>query len=181
MQRLIEKFNKEIKQQLKSELKIENEFLVPTIEKVVVSAGVGDYKDDKGTIEKIATELARMTGQKAKINLSRKAVSAFKLRIGQPVGLTTTLRGERMFDFLNRLVNVALPRVRDFRGISVKSFDNAGNYSLGLRDYSIFPEIKFEEITIPFGLEVNIRIKARNKDDAKLMLQKIGFPFKKGE
>lgn len=181
MERLIEKFNKVILPAVKAELKIENVHELPKIEKVVVSVGTGDFKEDKAAIEKICAEIAKITGQKAKVNKSVKAVSAFKLRIGQPVGVTVTLRGIRMYDFLSRLINVALPRVRDFRGLSTTSFDNAGNYSIGLRDYSIFPEIKYEEITHNFGLEINIRIKARNRDDSKALLTKLGFPFKKGK
>ena len=179
MQRLLEKFNKEIAPATKKELGLKNNFEAPRILKVVVSAGIGDFKDDKGNVEKISAEFAKITGQKPKLNLSRKAVSAFKLRIGQPVGLTCTLRGDRMFDFLNRFVNITLPRVRDFRGLSDTSFDKAGNYSVGIKDYSIFPEIKFEEITVLFGLEVNIRIKSRSAADSKVMLTKLGFPFKK--
>lgn len=181
MERLIEKFNKVILPALKTELKITNVHEIPKIEKVVVSVGTGDFKEDKAAIKKICGEIAKITGQKAKVNKSVKAVSAFKLRIGQPVGVTVTLRGIRMYDFISRLVNVALPRVRDFRGLSTTSFDKMGNYSIGLRDYSIFPEIKYEEITHNFGLEINIRIKARNRDDAKVLLEKLGFPFKKGK
>lgn len=180
MENLSTIFKKVIAPDLKKELKYSNDFEVPMIEKVVVSTGIGDFKEDKKAIEKIKEELSRVTGQKAKVNLSRKAVSAFKLRIGQPVGLTTTLRGDRMYDFINRLVNVALPRVRDFRGLSLESFDQQGNYSIGINDYTIFPEIKYEEISTPFGLEINIKIKAKTKDDAKLLLTKLGFPLKKG-
>ncbi len=180
MEKLSVIYKKEIAGALKKELNYSNNFEVPIIQKVVVSTGIGDFKEDKKAIEKISEEFSRITGQKAKINLSRKAVSAFKLRIGQPVGLTVTLRGERMYDFINRLVNVALPRVRDFRGLSLTSFDQQGNYSIGLKDYTIFPEVKYEEVTSSFGLEINIKIRAKAKEDAKLLLSKLGFPFKKG-
>jgi len=179
MERLIEQYNSKIKLDLKKEFAYKNDFELPRIEKIVVSSGIGDFKDDKKAVEQISREIARITGQKAKLNLSRKAVSAFKLRIGQPVGLTVTLRGSRMYDFINRLVNVALPRVRDFRGLPNTSFDQNGNYTLGLRDYSIFPEIKFEEATIIFGLEINIKIRAKSAEDAKKLLVRLGFPFKK--
>lgn len=179
MENLAEKFNKVILPELKSELKKDNVWQIPRLTKVVVSAGIGDFKEDKNAVEKIAKEISRITGQKAKINLSRKAVSAFKLRIGQPVGVTVTLHGERMYDLLTRLVNVALPRVRDFRGLSNDAFDKNGNYSIGIRDYSIFPEVKYEEITHNFGLQVNIKTTAKNKDEAHLLLTKLGFPFKK--
>lgn len=179
MQKLAEKFTKEIRAKLKVELKKKNVFDVPKIEKVIVAIGTGDYKDDKKVIEKISGELSKITGQKPKVNASRKAVSAFKLRIGQPVGLTVTLRGERMYDFIDRFVNITLPRVRDFRGLSIKSFDQQGNYSIGLKDYSIFPEVKYEEITTTFGLEVNIKTTAKNPEEAKALLLSLGFPFEK--
>jgi large subunit ribosomal protein L5 len=180
MDKLLKQFKENIIKDIKSTLKKENVFEVPQIEKVIVSTGTGDFKDDKNAIEKIAKEMAKITGQKANVNLSKKAVSAFKLRIGQPVGLTVTLRGERMYDFVNRLVNIALPRVRDFRGLKLTSFDNQGNYSIGLRDYSIFPEIKYEDITVNFGLEICIKTTANNKEDARVLLEKLGFPFEKG-
>lgn len=179
MEKLEKQFKDTILKDLMTSLKKKNVFEVPRIEKVVISTGTGDFKDDKGTMEKIAGEIAKITGQKAKVNLSRKAVSAFKLRIGQPVGLTVTLRGERMYDFTSRLVNVALPRVRDFRGLKTSSFDDQGNYSIGLKDYSIFPEIKYEDITVNFGLEVSIKTTAKNKEDARALLEKLGFPFEK--
>lgn len=180
MDKLDKIYKEKLVKELQSELGYKNVYEVPRIEKIVVSAGIGDFKDDKNQIEIITKEMAQITGQKVKVNLSKKAVSAFKLRIGQPVGVTVTLRNERMYDFLNKLINIALPRIRDFRGISAQSFDKQGNYSIGIKEYSIFPEVKFEEIQTLFGLEVNIRIKAKKPEDAKLLLAKIGFPFKKG-
>lgn len=179
MAKLSQKFNEEIQPTLKKELNIKNNFEIPKVEKVVVSVGIGAYKEDKNAIDKIISEFQKVVGQKPKINRSKKAVSAFKLRIGQVVGLTATLRGERMFDFINRFVNVALPRVRDFRGLNSESFDGQGNYTVGLKDYSIFPEIRYEDVTHPFGLEVNVKIKARSREEARLLLEKIGFPFSK--
>jgi len=181
MEKLEKQFKDKIIKDVQSALKKKNIFEVPYIEKIIVSTGTGDFKEDKKVIEKIAKEIEKITGQKAKVNLSQKAVSAFKLRIGQPVGLTTTLRGERMYDFLNRFINVALPRVRDFRGLKASSFDGQGNYSIGLKDYSIFPEIKYEDITVNFGLEVSIKTSARNKEDARILFEKLGFPFEKGD
>lgn len=179
MENLAEKFNKTILPQLQKELNKKNIFETPRIEKVVVSAGIGDFKEDDKAVEKIAAELASITGQKAKINRSRKAVSAFKLRIGQPVGLTVTLRGPKMYDFIERLINVSLPRVRDFRGLPLSGFDKRGNYSLGVREYSIFPEVKYEEISIVFGFQVNIKTTATNDLEAKKMFELLGFPFEK--
>jgi len=166
---------------LKAELGLKNNFEVPRITKVVISSGVGDYKEDKGGIAKIAGELTKITGQKTKMNTSKIAISAFKLRIGQPVGLTVTLRGNRMYDFIDKLVNITLPRVRDFRGLKISAFDNKGNYSIGIRDYTIFPEVKYEDVTIVFGLGIYLNIKAKNADDAKALLLALGFPFEKGK
>lgn len=179
MAKLSQKFEEKIKGELKSDLKVKNNFQIPKLEKVVVSTGLGAFKEDKSAIEKIIVEFSKVVGQKPKVNKSKKAVSAFKLRIGQTVGLTATLRGEKMYDFVNRLINVALPRVRDFRGLSVTSFDNCGNYAIGIKDYSIFPEIKYEDITHQFGLEINFKIKTKDTDSAKALLAKMGFPFKK--
>lgn len=179
MEKLIEKFNKSIMPELQKELKLSNVFEVPKIEKVVISTGIGDYKEDEAAINKIREELSKITGQKTKLNISRKAVSSFKLRIGQPVGLTVTLRGEKMFDFIDRLINVALPRVRDFRGLPNKSFDGNGNYSIGLKEYMIFPEVKYEDATRSFGLEINIKTTAHDDAKAMALLAALGFPFEK--
>ncbi|MFA4996447.1 MAG: 50S ribosomal protein L5 [Patescibacteria group bacterium] len=179
MEKLVEKYNKVIIPELRKELSKKNIMEVPKLTKVVVSSGVGDFKEDDKAVAKISAELSKITGLKPKINRSRKAVSAFKLRIGQPVGLTATLRGEKMYDFLDRLVSVAFPRVRDFRGLSKKSFDGQGNYSIGIKDYSIFPEIKYEDVTTPFGFQVNIKTNCKNDEDARALLVKLGFPFEK--
>ena len=181
MEKLVEKYNKEIKQNLMRELNKKNVFDIPRLEKVVVSVGIGDYKEQKEVIEKFAAELTRITGQKPKTNMSKKAVSAFKLRIGQPVGLTVTLRGARMFDFIDRLINLSLPRVRDFRGISKNAFDGNGNYSIGIREYSIFPEVRYENISTMFGLGISLKTSAKNKEEALALLTALGFPFEKGK
>jgi len=179
MEKLITKFNKEIKQSIKKELSLSNDFMVPKIEKVVISTGIGDFKEDDAAVKKITEELTRITGQKPRLNLSKKAVSAFKLRIGQPVGLTVTLRGEKMYDFIDRLINIALPRVRDFRGLSKKGFDGHGNYSIGVREYMIFPEVKYEDATRPFGFQVNIKTNVKQDLQTMLLLSNLGFPFEK--
>jgi len=179
MERLEEKYGKEIAPKLQAELGKKNIFEVPKITKVVVSSGIGAYKEDKGKIETLQKELAKITGLRPKVNLSRKAVSAFKLRIGLPIGLTVTLRGAKMYDFVSKLINVALPRVRDFRGLNIESFDNSGNYSIGIKDYSIFPEVRHEEAVEDLGLQVNIKTSAKNKEEAQKLLNYLGFPFKK--
>lgn len=181
MEKLITRYNKGMKEALKKELSLKNIYEVPMLEKVVISTGIGDFKDDDKMVAKIANELSKITGLKAKTNLSRKAVSSFKLRIGQPVGLTTTLRGERMYDFIDRLVNVALPRVRDFRGLSLTAFDGKGNYTVGIKEYAIFPEIKYEDVSQNFGFQVNIKTTAKNNEAAKKLLDALGFPFEKKE
>jgi len=179
MENLLERYKSKIVPELQKELGYKNIFQIPALEKVVISTGVGDFKEEKAAIEKIAKEISKITGQKPKINLSTKAVSAFKLRIGQPVGITTTLRADRMYDFVEKLINIALPRVRDFKGTSAKAFDGKGNYSIGIRDYSIFPEVKYEEVDKAFGLQVNIKTTAKNDKDAKALLSHLGIPFEK--
>lgn len=181
MEKLIVKFNKEITPALQKELSLKNKFLIPKIKKIVISTGIGDYKDDDAAVKKILDELTRIVGQKPRINMSRKAVSAFKLRIGQPVGLTVTLRGEKMYDFIDRLVNVALPRVRDFRGLPNKGFDGQGNYTLGIKEYMIFPEVKYEDATRPFGFQININTNVKKDSDTRALLVSLGFPFEKKE
>lgn len=181
MEKLSVRIKDIINKEVKKELSLKNDFEVPRIEKVVISTGIGDFKEDQKTVEKIQNELAKIAGQKTKVNLSRKAVSAFKLRIGQPVGLTVTLRGKKMYDFIDKLVNVALPRVRDFRGLSVKAFDGRGNYSIGIKEYSIFPEIKYEDISTNFGFQINLKISGKKDEYSKVLLEKLGFPFEKKE
>ena len=179
MEKLIERYKSTIISELQKELGYKNIYQVPALEKIVISTGVGDYKEEKAAIEKIAKEMTKITGQKPKINLSVKAVSAFKLRVGQPVGITATLRKDRMYDFIEKLINIALPRVRDFKGTSSKAFDGKGNYSIGIRDYTIFPEVKYEEVDKAFGLQINIKTTAKNDKDAKALLVHLGIPFEK--
>lgn len=179
MSKLREKFNTAIKKELQTELGLKNISAVPNIEKVVVSAHIGAYKEDKEAIEFIAAELATICGQKAKINRSRKSVSAFKLRVGQPVGLTVTLRGDRMYDFISRLTDAALPRVRDFKGLKNKAFDGNGNYTVSVEEHVIMPEIKYEGSTKVFGFQVNIKTTSNKDEYTKLLLTKLGFTFEK--
>jgi len=160
-------------------LNIENICSVPRLKKVVVSAKTGAYKEDLDAVLSIQQELAEICGQKPKINRSRKAVSSFKLRIGQPVGLTVTLRGEKMYDFVSRLTNVALPRVRDFKGLKRAAFDGHGNYTVSIEEHVIMPEVKYEGNSRVFGFQVNINTTAANDKEAELLLNKLGFPFEK--
>ena len=181
MEKLAQKFSKTIILDLKKSLQKKNIFEVPCLEKVVISAGIGDFKEDDKVVAKIREDLGKIVALRPKINKSRKAVSAFKLRIGQPVGLTATLRGERMFDFIDKLINVALPRVRDFRGLPLSAFDGHGGYTIGIKDHTIFPEVKYEDVTVNFGFQINIKTTAKNSEDTKALLYSLGFPFEKKE
>jgi len=178
MNELKESYQKTVAPKLQSEFGLKNVHEVPSIKKVVVNIGIGKYYN---TVSKdfkpMAENLALITGQKASVRLARKSVSNFKLRELTPNGLTVTLRGKRMWDFLNKLVNVVLPRVRDFRGISPRAFDKGGNYSLGMREHTVFPESKLEDEVKPFSLQISIITKAQKKEHAVSLLRALGFPF----
>jgi len=164
---------------LKTELKLESVMAVPRIAKVVVNVGVGKALSDSKLLEFIVSELTNITGQVPIITKARKSIAGFKLREGNEIGVKVTLRGKRMYDFLERLISVALPRVRDFRGLSKKGFDGRGNYTLGLTEHVMFPEIVFENVDKVFGLEITI-VTTTEDDKAGLeLLDKLGFPFKK--
>lgn len=179
MEKIYEKYNKIIRPALQKELGKKNVFEIPAINKVVVSAGIGEFKDDDAAVKKVSGVLARIVGLTPKITHSRKAVSSFKLRIGQPVGLTSTLRGELMYDFIDRFINIALPRVRDFRGLSLKAFDGRGNYCVGVKDCSMFPEFMHDEAIKNFGFQINFQTSAKNNEDALALFKALGFPFEK--
>ena len=153
---------------------------VPRIQKVVVNIGVGEALDNPKALDAAVNDLTIITGQKPVILAAKKAISNFKLREGRQIGVKVTLRGERMWSFLDRLINIALPRVRDFRGISADSFDGRGNYTLGIREQLIFPEIQYDKIDKVRGMEVSIVTTAENDDQARLLLSKFGMPFRKG-
>lgn len=180
MTKFSKKYYEVIRPAIKKELGLKSIEAAPKVLKVVISAGVGQYKDDKKKLEEIEKVLAKFTGQKPKTSRSSKAVSAFKLRIGQVVGYTVTLRGEKMFDFISRLVNAAIPRIKDFKGMKKEGFDGNGNYSMGIKEHIIMPEIKHEDTQFPFGFQVNIKTSAINDKDALVLLEKLGFPFNKG-
>ena len=173
------KIEKETLDRLTKKLGLTNPHQLPRVTKVVVSTGVGSIKEDKKAIDAVAQDLTLICGQKPKTNLSKKSVSAFKLRENQPVGLTVTLRGRRMYDFLSRLTNVAMPRIRDFKGLSNKAFDGKGNYCVGMSEHVIMPEIKYDTINQSFGFQVNINTSAKNDENAKALLLELGFPFEK--
>lgn len=175
----INKIENDLTKRLLAKFAVTNPHQIPKVSKVVVSCGIGRIKEDKKAIETVASDLAAICGQKPKINLSKKSVSAFKLRENQPVGLTVTLRGKRMYDFLSRLTNIAMPRIRDFKGLSNKAFDGRGNYCVGMTEHVIMPEIKYDTINQSFGFQVNIRTTAKNDEQAKVLLVELGFPFEK--
>jgi len=163
---------------LLTELNLKNVHQVPKITKVVINAGVGRAALDTKKLDAVIQGLRQIAGQAPVITKAKKSIAGFKLREGMSVGATVTLRGEMMYEFLDRLVAVALPRVRDFRGLKKDAFDGHGNYSLGLREHGVFPEIPFEEASEPFGLQVNISTTANTDEGAKALLKHLGFPFK---
>ena len=168
-----------ISAQLTKEFDYANPMQVPTIAKVVVNIGIGEAKDSDKALDAAVGDVQTITGQKPQLVKARKSVAAFKLRAGQTVGIKTTLRGRRMWYFLDKLVNVALPRIRDFRGVNPEGFDGRGNYSLGLREQVVFPEIDYDKIDKLRGLEVSIVTTARSDDEARSLLTRLGMPFRK--
>jgi len=179
MARLMERYRNEIVPALKERFKAKNDLGCPRIEKIVVNMGVGAAVADPRALESAAGEIALVTGQKPLVTKAKKSVSGFKLRQGVPVGLKVTLRGARMYEFLDRLINVAMPRIRDFRGVSPDSFDAAGNYSLGLSDQMIFPEINVDKVEFEQGMDVAIVIRDSDPEKSFEMLSKFGMPFKR--
>lgn len=166
--------------ELQAELGLENVNQAPKLEKIVISAGIGKNKDDKHHYEVVRNTITKITGQSPVDRMARKSIAGFKIRAGMNrVGISVTLRGARMYEFLDRLVNVALPRVRDFHGVGAKGFDKAGNYNLGIVEQSIFPELTFEETQHVHGLQVTFVIKAGSKEASRALLEKFGMPFEK--
>ncbi|MFH1129189.1 MAG: 50S ribosomal protein L5 [Patescibacteria group bacterium] len=177
---LEEKYKKEVVPKMKEKFGFKNDFSVPVIEKVVVNVGIGSVvisKDDKAR-ESIEKDLTLITGQKPVATLAKKDISAFKVREGMPVGLKVTLRGKRMYDFISRLINIVLPRTRDFRGLVVKSIDQDGNLSIGVKEHLIFPEISQEDIRRIFGLEITVVTHIKDKEQALELYKLMGFPIK---
>ncbi|MBI4050423.1 MAG: 50S ribosomal protein L5 [Candidatus Doudnabacteria bacterium] len=179
MTRLLQQFRTKILPELRQELKFANDLAVPRVEKIMVNAGVGKLlQQQPKSLDEFIKAMAKITGQQPQVTRAKKAISGFKIRQGQAVGLMVTLRGKRMYDFLDKLINATLPRSRDFRGLSKKGFDRHGNYSLGLRDHMVFPEMAQEEIGTGFGLEVTIATTAKTDEAAYKLLKHLGFPFK---
>ncbi len=174
-----EKYEQEAVPRLLEEFGYKNKMQVPKIEKVVLNMGLGEAIQNAKILDSAAEELAQIAGQKPVITRARKSIAAFKLRAGMPIGCMVTLRGTRMNDFLTKLINIAIPRIRDFRGISKKAFDGRGNYSLGIREHIIFPEIDYDKIDKIKGLNVTIVTTAETDKEALVLLESIGMPFRK--
>ena len=181
MNRMQEKYNEEVVPALRKAFDFKNIMQIPRIDKVVVNIGMGEALDNPKSLESAVSDLTTITGQKPVMTKARKSIANFKLREGRLIGTKVTLRGNRMWSFLDRLMNTALPRVRDFRGVSANAFDGRGNYTLGLRDQLIFPEIEYDKIDKLRGMEVTIVTTAKNDDHARVMLQLLGMPFSKKE
>ena len=175
--RLQEKYNKEITKNLKDKFKYKNDLEIPKLEKVVINMGVGEAVKDSKKIEAASNELAAITGQKPIITKSKKANASFKLREGMPIGVKVTLRKNKMYEFLDRFVNIALPRVRDFRGVNPKSFDGNGNYALGLKEQYVFPEIEYDNVDSARGMDIIFVTSAKSDEEARELLIGFDFPF----
>lgn len=172
-------FKTRIAEALKTKLNIKNVMAVPRLSKIVVNIGVPNAVADKKNVEKAAEILAQITGQKPKVTKAKKSIASFKLREGEKIGVVVTLRGKRMYDFFKKMISVVLPRIRDFRGVSVKKFDGAGNYSLGFSEYTVFPEIDPGKIERVHGLEVSIVTTAKDNKEGEELLRLLGMPFQK--
>jgi large subunit ribosomal protein L5 len=179
MTRLKENYTKEILPELKKKLGYENPYCVPRLEKIVINMGIGQAVQDPKMLDEAQAHLAAITGQKPAITRARKAISSFKLRKGKPIGCRVTLRRDRMYEFFDRLVNIAIPRTRDFRGLSSESFDRFGHYTLGVKEQVIFPEILPDKIKHVFGMDITICIKSKKPEDSRELLAAFGMPFKK--
>jgi large subunit ribosomal protein L5 len=180
MTRLKEKYQKDVVPALQKEFGYKNVMAVPKIEKVVLNMGLGEATSNAKLIDTGADEIARITGQKPVTRRAKKSIAQFKLRKGQPIATMVTLRGERMWEFLDRLMSIALPRVRDFKGVSPKGFDGRGNYTLGLRDQLLFPEIDYMKVDKARGMNVSVVTTAKTDQEARKLLQFIGMPFRQG-
>jgi len=177
--RLYDRYTNEVIPALKKDFGYKNPMEIPRVEKVVLNVGLGDAVSNSKLIEVVANEIGAITGQKPVVTKARKSIASFKLRQGMPIGVMVTLRRDRMYEFLDRLMNVALPRVRDFRGVSPKAFDGKGNYALGIKEHIIFPEISIDKIEKVYGLNVCVVTSARTDDEARALLKYLGMPFRK--
>ena len=179
--RLRQKYQKEVAPKLATEFEIKNPQAIPAVKKVTVNMGIGEISKSKELKESLIKDLTQITGQKPSVRLAKVSIATFGLRRGMPVGLSVTLRGEKMWSFLDKFISVVLPRLRDFRGVSKKSFDNSGNYSIGLSEHTVFPEIDFGKVASPRGIEVTITTSAGSPERGLRLLELLGMPFEKEE
>ena len=177
--RLKAKYNEEIRDRLKADLELGNVMEVPRLEKIVVNVGVGAAVDNKGLLEKVVTDLTVIAGQKPVITKAKKSIAGFKLREGNAIGVKVTLRGDQMWEFFDRLITLAIPRIRDFRGLPPKSFDGRGNYTFGVTEQLIFPEIDYDKVDASRGMDITIVTTARNDAEGKALLDAFSFPFRR--
>ncbi len=176
--RLKEKYDAEVKGALQSELGLENVMQVPRLQKIVVNMGVGDFTQDGKLIDAAVEDLRTITGQQPRVNRARKSIANFKLREGMPIGASVTLRGARMWEFLDRLITLAIPRIRDFRGLSPRGFDGRGNYSFGVTEQLIFPEIDYDKVVKVRGMDITFVTTAETDEQGRALLRAFGFPFR---
>lgn len=178
MNRLKEKYLKEVREKLQKELNIKNSLAVPKLNKIVISIGLGEAKDNSGILDKVKVYFSALSGQAPVITKAKKSIASFKVAKGQPIGMMVTLRGDRMYAFFDKFVSVVLPKVRDFKGISDKSFDSFGNLNLGLKEQTIFPEVDYKSVDKTRGLAITIATSAKNKEEGKKLLEGLGMPFR---
>ncbi len=178
---LAEQFKQDILPRLKERFNYENVMQVPRVQKVVINVGLGDAKDDPKLLDTVVEEIAQITGQRPIVTRAKKSVANFKVREGMPIGVKATLRGELMYEFLYKLINITLPRIRDFRGVSPKAFDGRGNYSVGIREHVVFPEIKVDDVDKVHGLEATIVTTAETDEEAYELLKMMGMPFRENK
>jgi len=179
MARLQQYYNETVVPKLKADLKLENPMQIPKITKITVNMGVGEAVADKKVMDAAVTDLQKITGQKPLVTKSRKAIASFKIRQGLAIGCKVTLRGARMYEFLDRLISIAMPRIRDFRGVSPRSFDGQGNYSMGVKEQIIFPEIQYDQIDQVRGMDITITTTATDNRQGRALLEAFNFPFRK--
>lgn len=178
MARLLDFYRSDVVEKLKQKFAYKSVMQVPRITKITLNMGLGEARDDKKIIAAAVSDLEKIAGQKPVVTISRKSIAGFKLRENWPIGCKVTIRGERMYEFLDRLISIALPRVRDFRGLSIKSFDGRGNYSLGFKEQIVFPEIEYDKIDALRGLDITITTNAKTNKEARALLEAFSFPFK---
>jgi len=178
MNRLHERYNKEISAALMKELNFPNVMMVPKLEKIVINSGVGEATQNIKVLDKVMEELAIISGQKPSLRRAKKSIASFRLRAGQPVAATVTLRGERMYDFMDRFVSIVIPRMKDFRGMSKKSFDGKGNYTIATKDQLVFPEINYSKVDKPKGMSITFVTSAKTNQDSMALLTRLGVPFR---